>query len=70
MHLFGDGSSVAGALEQASEACSTRCSGAFVDALVGDSDDQDELPCVVRESTPIHEGPLEGMPTFDLTFRA
>ena len=66
VHLFGDGSSVAGALEQAADACSTRCSGAFVEALLGDG--REEVPCVVTEASPVQEGPLVGVPTYDLGF--
>ena len=71
MHIFGEGSGVTSALEQAAEAQKIKCSHPFLAALGMDGPAcsiSTDLPFVVRDSGPLQEGPVLGIPTYDLDF--
>ena len=65
VHIFGESTAVTSALEQS--AIGVKCSQPFLDALGVDVSSTD-LPYVVRKAEPLQEGPVLGMPTYDLEF--
>ena len=67
MHIFGEGSAVTNALEQAAQPKTIKCSQPFLNALGVDVSSTD-LPYVVKTAEPLQEGPVLGMPTYDLEF--